>query len=203
MNRSTHRCHLIQIWASITQLTFPSYIKIPFTNECTLYWTYKMLNPTIKTSMHSLCELCDIHKHSVIYCRYGLLQMVEQSAIVGQLCDWCGRQKAIGWFCHSRYVTPCRYLSVTRSRQHQDKTDFCKLIVNESRFVNNFVTAVMNIKFLKQHSVLRFPYWPQTYIWKARYVFWTGLNAKTDPLLLKIGSCDHARTLLHTTQGRI
>jgi hypothetical protein len=32
-------------------------IKILFTNECTLYWTYKMLKFTIKTSIHSLLHV--------------------------------------------------------------------------------------------------------------------------------------------------
>jgi len=34
------------------------------------------------------------------------------------------------------------------------------------------------------------------------YIFCKGLNVKSYPLLLKIRSCDHTRSLLQKTQGR-
>jgi hypothetical protein len=75
-------------------------------------------------------------------------------SIVEQFCDWCGLQQAMGCSFHSQYVTPCRTLRVKKSLQHQDKSEFCKLFLIESRFANNFATAVINIKVPKQHSVL-------------------------------------------------
>jgi len=41
-----------------------------------------------------------------------------------------------------------------------------KLFLIESKFANNFATAVINIKVPKQHSVLWVLYWPQTFIWE-------------------------------------
>jgi hypothetical protein len=123
-------------------------------------------------------------------------------SIFEQLCDWCELQKAIGWSCHSHYVTPCRSLRVRRSLQHQEKSEFCQLFLIESRFTNNFATVIIDIKFPKQHSVLSVPYWPQTFTWESSIIFWVGLTVKTVPLLLKIRSRDYARSLLQTTQGR-
>jgi len=84
------------------------------------------------------------------------MQAVEQSAI-GVLLINC----VIGMDCRRRwdvnvrhYVTPCRSYRVRSSLKHNDKSDFCKLFLIEFRFVNNFATAGINIKFSKQHSVL-------------------------------------------------
>jgi hypothetical protein len=41
----------------VMKLKFVVTIKILFTKECTLYWTYKMLKFTIKTSVHSLLHV--------------------------------------------------------------------------------------------------------------------------------------------------
>jgi hypothetical protein len=118
--------------------------------------------------------------------------------IVEKLCDWCRLQKAIGWYCHSHYVTPCRSLRVTRSLQHQDESDFCKLFHIESRFANNFATAVINIKVRKQQAVLGVPYWPQTITREdSVYIFWMGLNVKLSVCCLR-----SAHVLAHARHSR-
>jgi hypothetical protein len=100
------------------------------------------------------------------------------------------------------YVKPCRSLRVTRSLQHQDKSDFCKLFLIESRIVNNFPQlewiprSFNNILFYECHIDHKLS--PR----RNRYLFWIRLTAKTVPLLLKSRSRDHPRTLLQPKQGR-